>query len=283
MILCSTDNSQYFQLKVDLLKTKGTNNFPKTIVDTVRLLTDYMAPPKLQRARDPNGKGLAFVQGEGGAPRSPKRINCWHCGGPHYKSECPKLKALDKGIQNFNIDDCDKEHNLFLADNGYGLVQKQAKGVQGILSPYHAYIDTCTSYVSTPYPELLSNLKKELRGLIGHSNAGLCGMHLSGLLGALEQVWLNKGGVTTIILLKQLKKLCPVTYDSTRNGCAFVCRTKDGNIVLRNNDKGMPYLDLRESEAKAVLSFALKAAQSFVQMVQGNMKKYARRYLYLTF
>jgi hypothetical protein len=106
--------------------------------------------------------GLAFVQGEGRAPCGPKRdgaskgkINCWHCGRPHYKSECPKLKVLDKGIQNFNINDCDKEHNLFSANNGYRLVQKQAKGVQGILFTYHAYIDTCTSYTSIPYPELL--------------------------------------------------------------------------------------------------------------------------------
>jgi hypothetical protein len=121
MILHSADNSRYFQLKVDLSNdmTKGTNNFPKTIVDTVRLLTNYLAPPRLQHAPNPDGKGLAIVQGEGGAPCSPKRdgtnkgeVNCWHCGGPHYKSECPELKALDEGIQNFNIDDCNKEHNL---------------------------------------------------------------------------------------------------------------------------------------------------------------------------
>ncbi len=96
------------------------------------------------------------------------------------------------------------------------------------------------------------------------------------MLGALEQVWLNKGGVATIIALKQLEKLCPVTYDSTRNRGTFVCRTKDGNVVLRNNDKGMPYLDLRESKAKAILSFAPKAAQSFMQMVQGNMEGLTR-------
>ncbi len=121
------------------------------------------------------------------------------------------------------------------------------------------------------------NLKKELRGLIGHSNAGSCGMDLSGSLGALKQVWLNKGRVATIILLKQLKKLCPVTYDSTRNKGAFVYCTKDGNIVLRNNNNGMPYLDLRESKAKAALSFAPKAAQSFMQTVQGNMEGFTRR------
>ena len=68
--------------------------------------------------------------------------------------------------------------------------------------------------------------------------------------------------MATIILLKQLEKLCPVVYDSTCNGGAFICCTKDGNVVLKNNDKDIPCLDLREFEAKAVLSFVPKAALS---------------------
>ena len=79
-----------------------------------------------------------------------------------------------------------------------------------------------------------------------------------------------------MIPLKQLKKLCPVVYDSTCNGGAFVYRTKDGNIVLKNNGKGMPYLDLREFEAKAVLSFVPEAALIFVQTVQGNMEGFIK-------
>ena len=42
--------------------------------------------------------------------------------------------------------------------------------------------------------------------------------------------------------------------------------------MLKSNGKGMPYLDLREFEADAVLSFMPKAALSFVQTVQGNME-----------
>ncbi len=230
--------------------------------------------------RDPDSEGLAFIQGEGGTSRGPKskgEVECWHCGGPHFKNKCPELKLLDTGIKNLNIDDCSKEHNLFLADDGYGLIQKQVKGVRGILSPYYAYIDTCTSFSSTPYLELLSNLKKQAHGLIGHSNAGSRGMDSSGSLGALEQVWLNVDGVATIIPLKQLEKLCPVVYDSTRNGGTFICRTKDGDVVLKNNGKGMPYLDLREFKAKAVLSFAPEAALYFVQTVQGNMEGFTKR------
>ena len=75
-------------------------------------------------------------------------------------------------------------------------------------------------------------------------------MDSSGSLRALEQVWLNEGGVATIIPLKQLEKLCPVVYNSTRNGGTFIRCTKDNKIVLKNNGKGMPYLDLREFEAE---------------------------------
>ncbi len=81
-------------------------------------------------------------------------------------------------------------------------------------------------------------------------------------------MWLNEDRVAMIISLKQLAELCPVVYDATRNGGAFICRTKDGDVVLKNNGKGMPYLDLKEFEVKAVLSFLPKAALlSFVQTV----------------
>jgi len=103
-------------------------------------------------------------------------------------------------------------------------------------------------------------------------------MDSSGSLGALEQVWLNKGGVAMIIPLKQLEKLYPGVYDSTRNGGMFICRTKDDDIVLKNNGKGMPYLDLREFEAEAVLSFAPRAALSFVQTVSGGIPRYSEGY-----
>jgi hypothetical protein len=102
-------------------------------------------------------------------------------------------------------------------------------------------------------------------------------MDSSGSLGDLEQVWFNEGGVATIIPLKQLEKLCPMRYNSSRNGGAFICHTKDGDVVLKNNGKGMPYIDLREFEAEAVLSFAPKAALSFMQMVAGNMEGFTKR------
>ncbi len=78
---------------------------------------------------------------------------CWHRGKKgHYKSNCPKFQVqeINVGVQNLNISDCEEGHCLFLSKKEEGLAimqdeEKEEKGVQGILSKYHLYIDMCTS------------------------------------------------------------------------------------------------------------------------------------------
>ena len=86
---------------------------------------------------------------------------------------------LDAGAQNINVNSCNKEHTLLSADNRYGLVQKQVKGVRGILSPHHMYIDKCTSYASTPYssPHKCEEASPwSVKGCVGGSVcSGICG------------------------------------------------------------------------------------------------------------
>ncbi len=98
MLLRGANNSRHYQLKVDLSNDmmKGTNNFPKTMVKAMCILTNYVPPPRLQRACDSDaGKGLALIQGKGGALCGPKKdsankeVECWHCDRPHYKNKCP--------------------------------------------------------------------------------------------------------------------------------------------------------------------------------------------------
>jgi hypothetical protein len=127
--------------------------------------------------------------------------------------------------------------------------------MQGLLSCCHTYIDTCASCASTPYANLLKNIKHDNCGLIGHSNAGLVSMDSTGDLGAIEGMWLNKGEVATIIPLKQLKKLWQVTYYSRCHGGVFIIHTDNRNIFVKNNSKGMPYLDLRELKVEVALFF----------------------------
>jgi hypothetical protein len=173
MIPQGLDNSRFYQVKTNLQNnmTKGTNNFPKTVVQTTCLLSNYKVPPGHVPAQEPDSEG----------------------------------------VQNLSIEDSVQEHSLFLTDNDYKMLQKEEtsvrrwvngwpqtssrpfgylamppmstaavklqgqKGLRGILLPHHVYIDTCASYASTPYPHLLKNLKKEERALVGHSNMGLGG------------------------------------------------------------------------------------------------------------
>lgn len=212
MLLRGGDQSRYAKLKDDLSNdmAKGIDNFPKTIVETTRLMNDYNIPPRAPRIRAGVSEGLAFVQSGGGASAAAD-LDCWHCGkSGHIKSRCPVLTGgsgtMEQGVQNLNIEECVEAHGLLSASKeGHALVQGNEKGARGILSPDHIYINTCASYASTPYKEILTNLQKQLRGLCGHTNSGSMVMDQAGALGAVKKVWFNEGGVASVILLKVLE------------------------------------------------------------------------------
>ncbi len=115
----------------------------------------------------------------------------------------------------------------------------------------------CASYAITPYANLFKNIKQENCRLIGHSNIRSVNLDSTGDQGAIEGMWLNEGGMATIILLKQLKKHWQVTYDLRCHGGAFIIHTNNG------------YLYLRELEEEAALSF--------VQTMQRNMEGFTKR------
>ncbi len=70
MLLRGADNIRYGPLKVELSNdmTKGTDNYPKTMVEATWLLNDYKIMIRPQHARDKAREGLAFIQ-ECGAGR----------------------------------------------------------------------------------------------------------------------------------------------------------------------------------------------------------------------
>ncbi len=260
--------------------TKGMDNFPKTMADTIRLISNYKVSPRLQRAQPGGNSGVAFVQGGSGAKKPAgtatpiAEVVCWHCAQTgHYKSNCLLLKEIDQqhGMQNFLTEECNEGHNLFSANDGWTLVQKGKKGVQGILFPYHVFINTCASYVSTPHKSFLKNLRLQEHGLVGHSNAGSCGMDEAGTMGAIKKMWYNKGGIATIVPLKVLERIFPILYQSHKgmNPGHFVIHSDQGDIIVKNSGIDMPYLDVRELKAEVTLRF--------VQTVMDNLEGYTAR------
>jgi hypothetical protein len=69
-------------------------------------------------------------------------------------------------------------------------------------------------------------------------------MDTAGDMGAIKQMWLNKGGVAAMVLLKVLKKIWPITYGSRCDDGQFLWHTYQGDIFIKNNSNGMPYLDI---------------------------------------
>jgi hypothetical protein len=195
--------------------TKGSDNFPKTIVEIVQLFNNYKVTTRHQHNLEPNGNGFAFVQDDGRLAAPKSKIECWHFNKKgHYQNRCPELQVLDLGIQTLCVDNkweldmvAQIPHIKETAkpvQDGWAIVQTRWEmiGVRDILSPYHVYIDMCASYARTLYPWILRHLTTQARGLVGHSNTGLCRMNSSGELGAIKQTWLDKGSMATINPLK---------------------------------------------------------------------------------
>ena len=280
--------------------TKGQDNYPKTMVEVARLLNDYKVATRFQRARDDPDKGMAFVQDciggrqAGGdtralAARDPGNLNCWHCDQPgHQMRRCPDLAV--EGVDNFNIDETDDAHALFSAEDHdvddkidtsaesqeCAFAQKgrsKPAGVRGLLDPNHLYIDTCASYgyASTSYRDLLKDVHEVRRGLVGHSNCGSTTMNEMGNLGKLEGMWVSEGGIANIVPLEMISKIWPIRYDSAggMNAGHFVIHTDQGNIVVRKNSKGMPFIDLDGINGEVVLDF--------IQIIRGNYDVFTRR------
>jgi hypothetical protein len=62
-------------------------------------------------------------------------------------------------------------------------------------------------------------------------------MDTTGGMGAIKQMWLNKGKVVTIIPFEVLEQIWPVMYNSRHVGGLFVIHTNHGDIFVRNNRK----------------------------------------------
>jgi hypothetical protein len=87
-------------------------------------------------------------------------------------------------------------------------------------------------------------------------------------------MWLNKGGIASVVPLKILEKTWPITYSLHKgmNTGKFVLHTHDGDIVVQNNTRGMPYLDIRELEGEVTLCLL----QGTIKTVQANMEGFTK-------
>jgi hypothetical protein len=107
ILLRGADSLRYQKPKKNLAHDmiKGTDNYPKTIVETMRILNNYKDKvlPRLQQVWESNGDGIAFVQRSSGGHRGSHskggNITCWHCvrqGISRTSTLTSKLKVLTR-------------------------------------------------------------------------------------------------------------------------------------------------------------------------------------------
>jgi hypothetical protein len=80
----------------------------------------------------------------------------------------------------------------------------------------------------------------QTRGLVVHSNTGSCAMNSSGELDTIKQLWLNNGGITTIILLQQIELICPVSFNSGSIRGSFVIHSDQPISLFATTTKVYP-------------------------------------------
>jgi hypothetical protein len=149
------------------------------------------------------------------------------------------------------------------------------QGAELILLPDNLHIDTRASYPSMPYAYLLDNLINQLYCLRGHTNSVSTAMDMAGELCAIKKMMLNKCGVASIVPLKVLKKIWPISYHSKRgmNPGHFVIHTNEGNIVVKNSSRGTSFLNLKKVEVEV----APCLIQDTIETVWNNMEGFTKR------
>lgn len=291
MFLSGADSQKYYKLRDDLSKdyAKGVDNYPNTVDGMMRLLNNYKIPTRYGGGsnRQQMEGGLAFYQGgssqgqeNGKGIRWRGEPGCYHCKAlDHTKSNCPELKALEHEIVQFNVEEdhpspVEGVQNLNvheLSGSGITMVQKKICGLS-VLKLNHLYMDSCTSYASTPFREVLDGVSKKDIGLLGHGNAGSTFMGKSGELGDIKNIWVNEDGTANILPLSELTKIYQKTFDSAKSN-KFTVHTKGGEVVLENNEIGMPYIDLDKSDHCAALCFIQTVHEIFAGFTKREVEE----------
>ena len=196
-----------------------------------------------------------------------------HCGGEHELASCPDLTTEQLGQILLQIiaaegsqDDDDGVEKYI---DGGALQQARGNGSNAGLKSNYLYLDTCTTDDVACNEAYLSKIHKAKKPLRLHTNAGASRLEQQGYLGHFR-FWLDRFGIASVISLSTLESAFRVSYDSKRDGGAFIVDTPRGKIVFKRcKDTGFPYIDLDDDDSDAAIML--------VQTIRKNFEGYTRR------
>jgi hypothetical protein len=209
-------------------------------------------------------EGASMMQQKEDDKKDGKKYNskgehkCYHCGGEdHWATDCPELDKEQRG-------------GLYLMDVVIVSHVKQdgSEIKTGGVRRNWLYADTCSTNDFMVNPTYLTGVHAVDEPLRIHTNACSCVTSQQGFLGS-QLFWLDRNGIANVISLRSLEMRHRVTYDSTKNGGAFVVHTPEGEVLFKRcPDTGFPYVDLDN---------ALSGGAMLVQTVRRNYEGFTKR------
>lgn len=285
LMLCTSNRKRFGPLRDDLANShvKGDDCYPRTCGALMGMMRNFRAPTaynQIDRLRIKDEDGMQFLQGDGiedkegetsedGAAMVQKggskdgrqgRVNskgenhCFSCGSTgHWANECPK-----------------KRDGELLIQQGAMISQIKSDLKTGGLRKNYLYLDTCSTINQVVNQAYLTGVHTSEEPLRLHTNAGTSMSEKQGYLGS-TLFWLDSMGIANVVSLRSLEARHRVSYDSTKEGGAFVVHTKNGDVVFdRCAETGFPYIDLDD------VSFGDNGAM-LVQTVRGNYEGFTER------
>jgi hypothetical protein len=230
ILIRGADRTKYGTLIADLTNqyVMGRDEYPLDLLSAQGVLVNYQSPVNDSRSMrtqggnqvrpSPEASALTFAQraalvvGTDGVTHV--GITCWNCqAGGHYAGECPTSSASTVS-------------GTTLLQYAYMLAQAGRTGID----PDWILLDSQSKMSVFCNSAMLTNIRNSGRVLRAFTNGGYQDSDMVGDFPNLGQVWYNKASIANILSLADVRKICRVRMDSSKDPALCVHRL-DGSIM----------------------------------------------------
>jgi hypothetical protein len=250
-LLFGADPTRYGTLIVDLKNQylRGKDEYPTDMHAAYSLLLNYVTPTNARekgshpqsnvttsgKHNTPETSALTFAQRAATGTKIPGRnglthdaITCFSCNYMgHYATECPGTGASSTAVAKSDTAPVPTKGTT-LTQFAYMMAQS-AQPDTGI-DPNWILLDSQSTISVFRNPDFLKNVRESGHVLRAFTNGGHQDSHLIGDFPNLGPVWFNENSIANILSLADVRKVCRVTMDSSRNSAILVHRL-DGSIM----------------------------------------------------
>ena len=230
---------------------KGRDDFPKTVIASMNLLSNYkMDPRNMVQVHRPANDGVAFtnVGNENGQEqgttltntgnRDKSHIKCFNCQEMgHYANQCTKTRETNQesatqllmdALESDELDDDDDIGFAFQQDGTeihktykHTLVDGPTINVtlnqpRGKVNPMWILLDSQSTCDVFSNKKLLKDIHKSTISLEIHCNAGKTTTNMRGTLPGYGEVWYHPTGIANILSLARVKNKYHLVERQTR-------------------------------------------------------------------